>query len=90
MNAPDTGGTGRPKERLHDLLITLILAAIWTVAVFMVWQSDAGIPSSMLAIGSIFFILLLPAMKELVKVLDRWLRRELGMTESDDGDVQGG
>ena len=79
---------GSPRERLHDVLITAVLAGIWGSAVFVVWRSDTEIPLSMLAIGTIFFVLLMPAMKELVKLLDRWLRRELGLADAEEADEQ--
>jgi hypothetical protein len=36
----------------------------------------------MLLIGTVFFIMLMPAMKELVKIIDRWVRVQLGLSES--------
>ena len=74
------------KERLHDVLISLLLAAIWLLGVTLVVRSGTEIPSSMLVVGTLFFLMLVPAMKELVKVLDRWLRTELGI--ADPGDEQ--
>ena len=72
------------RERFHDGLISLLLAAIWMLAAFLVWRSDTDIPLSMLAIATVFFLMLVPAMKELVKILDRWLRAELGLDDSRD------
>ncbi len=71
-------------ERFHDRIISLVLAAIWIVAAVLVHRSDAEIPTSMLIIGTIFFIMLVPAMKELVKVIDRWVKIELGLIEPAD------
>jgi len=70
-----------PRERFHDRLISLLLATIWFVAALFVWQSDTGIPASMLLIGTIFFLMLVPAMKELVKIIDRRVRIQLGLIE---------
>lgn len=72
------------RERFHDRIISLILAAIWIVAALLVYRSNAEISTSMLIIGTIFFIMLVPAMKELVKVIDRWVKIELGLIEPAD------
>jgi hypothetical protein len=70
-----------PRERFHDRVISLLLTTIWFVAALFVWQSDTGIPASMLLIGTIFFLMLVPAMKELVKIIDRRVRIQLGLIE---------
>lgn len=70
------------RERFHDRVISLLLAAIWIVAALFVWESDAGIPASMLLIGTVFFIMLVPAMKELVRILDKRVRAQLGLRET--------
>ena len=71
------------RERFHDRLISLLLAAIWIVAALMVYQSDTGIPTSMLVIGTAFFIMLVPAMKELVRIIDKRVKIQLGLSEPD-------
>ena len=48
------------RERFHDRMITMVLAAIWIVAALFVRKSDAEIPASMLLIGTVFFIMLMP------------------------------
>ncbi len=70
------------RERFHDRMISLVLAAIWIGAALFVRKSDAEIPASVLLIGTVFFIMLMPAMKELVKVIDRRMRVRLGLSES--------
>ncbi len=70
------------RERFHDRMISLLLAAIWIGAALFVRKSDAEIPVSMLLIGTVFFIMLMPAMKELVKIIDRRVRILLGLSES--------
>ncbi len=70
------------RERFHDRLISLLLAAIWIGTALFVRQSDAEIPVSMLLIGTVFFVMLMPAMKELVKIIDRRVRILLGLSES--------
>jgi len=70
-------------ERFHERAISLLLAAIWIVAALVVHQLDTEIPTSMLIIGTVFFIMLVPAMKELVKIIDRRVRVQLGLSEPD-------
>ena len=70
------------RERFHDRMISLLLAAIWIVAALFVRKSDAEIPTSMLLVGTVFFIMLMPAMKELVKIIDRRVKIHLGLSES--------
>jgi hypothetical protein len=72
---------GTARERFHDRVISLLLAAIWIVAALFVWESDANIPASMLLIGTVFFVMLVPAMKELVKIIDKRVRVQLGLNE---------
>lgn len=81
MTNPDNDRRKAAKERFHDRIITVILALIWLTAVLLVYRSSAEIPVSMLAIATIFFVMLVPAMKELVKVIDRWVKAELGLIE---------
>lgn len=69
------------RDRLHDRIISLLLAAIWICAAIFVYRSDSGIPHSMLIIATIFFIMLVPAMKELVRVIDRRVKIQLGLSD---------
>lgn len=69
------------RERFHDRMISLLLAAIWAAAALIVHRSNAEIPTTMLFIGTVFFIMLLPAMKELVKIIDRRVKIQLGLIE---------
>ena len=72
------------RQRWHDRIMSLLLATIWMMAAILVWKSDTGIPTSMLLVGTVFFMMLVPAMKELVKVLDKLLRGQLGSSETID------
>lgn len=83
MKMPGSKDTDKPnaRERFHDRVISILLAAIWIVAALMVHQSNPEIPTRMLLIGTVFFIMLVPAMKELVKVIDRRVRAQLGLNE---------
>ena len=81
MGTPNKPEKPDPRERFHDRVITLLLAAIWIVAALFVWESDSEIPVSMLLIGTVFFLMLVPAMKELVKIIDKRVRVQLGLSE---------
>ena len=77
----EKSGKESARERFHDRVLSLLLATIWIVAAFLVYQSDTEIPTSMLIIGTVFFIILVPAMKELVKIIDRRVKVQLGLIE---------
>ena len=83
MTIPGSKDIDKPnaKERFHDRVISILLAAIWIVAALMVRQSNPEIPTRMLLIGTVFFMLLVPAMKELVKVIERRVRAQFGLSE---------
>jgi hypothetical protein len=69
------------RERFHDRVISLLLAVIWIVTALLVHRSTPEIPTSMLVIGTVFFIMLVPAMKELVRIIDRRVKIQLGLIE---------
>ena len=47
------------------------MLAVWIIALVVIVQLDSRIPLAMLAIATVFFILLLPAMNDLVRSMDR-------------------
>lgn len=51
-------------------MVTVILAIIWFGAVAVVAVARDDFPVRLLAIGTVFFVLLVPAMKELVRNAD--------------------
>lgn len=61
----DNEKTGR------DWRVSATLLAVWAVAIFYVWRGDFQIPLSMLAMASVFFIMLIPAMNDLVRSIER-------------------
>ncbi len=81
MGTPNNTEKPDPRERFHDRMISLLLVAIWIVAALFVRHSKAEIPASMLLIGTAFFLMLVPAMKELVKIIDKRVRIQLGLSE---------
>jgi hypothetical protein len=72
--------TSGPNEK-RDWRISVILLAIWAVAMYLVWKQQSGIPLSMIATATVFFVFLVPAMNDLVRSIER---RVFG----DDADLQ--
>jgi len=66
---------GKPQEvtKKKDGAISWILAAIWLGGLILVRNLHEDIPFTMLLIGTVFFILLIPAIKEITRNLDRFL-----------------
>jgi len=66
-----------PEEetRENDGAISWILAAIWIGGLILVRTSRTDIPLKMLVIGTVFFVVLIPAMKEIARGLDRFFAR---------------
>jgi hypothetical protein len=62
-----------PEEitRGSDWFISWILVAIWLGGLLLVRYLREDIPLTMLLIGTLFFIVLIPAMKEITRTLDR-------------------
>lgn len=56
-------------------MVTVILAAIWFAAVAVVIKSREDIPAHLLGIGTLFFLLLVPSMKELIRNVDSFVGR---------------
>lgn len=70
----ETGNRNKPRQA--DWISSVILVAVWLAGLFFVTAARPGIPKSMLAIGTVFFVLLIPAMKELVRTIERLVGRE--------------
>ena len=64
----------KPQEvtKKSDAAISWILAAMWLGGLILVRILHEDIPLTMLLIGTVFFILLIPAMKEITRNLDRF------------------
>jgi len=56
----------------NDAAISWILAAIWIGGLILVRTLREDIPLTMLVIGTVFFVVLIPAMKEVARTLDRF------------------
>ncbi len=65
--------TPEPEEatRGNDGFISWILIAIWLGGLILIRSLREDIPLMMLLIGTAFFIILIPAMKEITRTLDR-------------------
>ena len=70
-------------ENSRDWRISVILLVIWFVAVYLLWQGRGDIPFSMLALATIFFVLLVPTMNDLVRSIERYALGRHADTERD-------
>ena len=64
----------------------MILAAIWIFALIAIVNSELEIPVSMLVIATAFFVLLIPAMNDLVHTAERLTR---GRAEARESEISG-
>jgi hypothetical protein len=60
------------ETRKSDGAIAWVLVAIWLSGVVFVRVTREDIPLTMLIIGTAFFVVLIPAMKEIARSLDRF------------------
>ena len=61
-----------PAENRRDWRISAVLLATWVVALVLVAVRRDDIPVSMLAMATVFFVLLIPAMNDLVRSIERY------------------
>ena len=59
----------RPEKR--DWKISAILLAVWVVALIFIAGKRDDIPLSMIAMATVFFVILIPAMNDLVRSIER-------------------
>jgi hypothetical protein len=55
----------------RDWRVSAVLLAVWVVAVIFVAGRRDDIPLSMIAIASVFFVMLIPSMNDLVRSLEK-------------------
>lgn len=55
-----------------DIAISAVLLAIWAGAMVLVLSNGNRIPLSMLGLATLFFVLLLPAMRDLVRAMEKY------------------
>lgn len=58
--------------RKRDWRISAVLFVIWLAALVIVRRGESQIPLPMLTIGTVFFVMLIPAMNDLVSSIDRF------------------
>jgi hypothetical protein len=70
--------TPEPEQtrRGNDGVFSWILVVIWLGGLILVRNLREDIPLTMLVIGTVFFIVLIPAMKEITRNLDRLFTRQ--------------
>jgi len=61
----------KDSEPKRDWRISVTLAAVWLIAMAIVLNRGTDIPLSMLVMATIFFVLLIPAMNDLVRNIER-------------------
>ena len=62
--------SGRPAGK-RDWRVSATLLAVWIVALVFIADRRQGIPLSMIAMATLFFILLIPSMNDLVRSIER-------------------
>ena len=65
------------RPRRSNWLTSTILIVIWVSGLMLVTKISPEIPTSMLMLGTIFFIVLIPAMNELVNSIERRISNEV-------------
>ena len=60
----------KPQEK-RDWRISAILLAVWVIALFVIVGDRDDIPLSMIGMATVFFIVLIPAMNDLVRSIER-------------------
>jgi hypothetical protein len=61
----------QPEKR--DWRISATLLAVWVIALFFVARERDDIPLSMIAMATIFFVILIPAMNDMVRSIERYV-----------------
>lgn len=60
-----------PQPEKRDWRISATLLAVWIVALVFIAGDRDDIPLSMIGMATIFFIILIPAMNDLVRTIER-------------------
>ncbi len=71
----DAGNEDKPQR--SEWVTSTILIVIWVLGLIFVSETQPEMPRSMLIAGTIFFIVLIPAMKELVRTIERLINKEV-------------
>lgn len=59
-------------EQKRDWRVSLTLGAVWFIALAILLNSNVEIPVSMLLLATVFFVLLIPTMNDLVRSIERF------------------
>lgn len=60
-----------PQQEKRDWRISATLLAVWVLAIVFVVGERDDIPLSMIGMATVFFVLLIPAMNDLVRSIER-------------------
>lgn len=60
-----------PNPEKRDWKISATLLAVWVVALIFIAGNRDDIPLSMIAMATVFFIILIPAMNDMVRNIER-------------------
>jgi hypothetical protein len=71
MSEPADDETGT-----RDWRVSATLLAVWILALFIISRRNDDIPLSMLAIATVFFVMLIPAMNDLVRSIEKLFHTE--------------
>ena len=66
------------EARKRDWKISATLLGVWGLALFVVSGRSDAIPLSMLAIATVFFVLLIPAMNDIVRSIEKSFASHFG------------
>ena len=65
-----------PEKR--DWRVSAVLLAVWVVALVIIGGRRDDIPLSMIAMATLFFVILIPAMNDLVRSLEKRIGGDTG------------
>lgn len=60
-----------PRPEKRDWRISATLLAVWIIALFFITGARDDIPLSMIGMATVFFVILIPAMNDLVRSIER-------------------
>ena len=60
----------------RDWRISVVLVAVWSIAVAVIVERGTTIPTSMILLASAFFVFLLPSMHDLVISIEKRIGRD--------------
>jgi len=67
-----------PQNDKRDWRISATLLAVWIVALVFITDNRGDIPLPMIAMATAFFVILIPAMNDLVRTIERSVRGDPG------------